>query len=146
MNLRRISEDIFRVNNFKKDDYQQMKLIPRAFAKFHHEIAKFTRPEENYDSDDVMMTSCDHNDEDNDKPMFDSESNIQWPPIEISVIKNRFSICSRMHQKQGWLTLELYKDNLPFGQVYQVNKRKWFKNPTHVKCLMSKYAKMYNSR
>ena len=122
------------MNNFKKDDYQQMKLIPRAFAKFHHEIAKFTRPEENYDSDDVMMTSCDHNDEDNDKPMFDSESNIQWPPIEISVIKNRFSICSRMHQKQGWLTLELYKDNLPFGQVYQVNKRKWFKNPIHVKC------------
>jgi len=46
------------------------------------------------------------------------------PPIEISVIKNRFSICSQRHQKQGWLTLELYKNNLPFGQVYQVNKSK----------------------
>ena len=103
-----------------------MKLIPRAFAKFHQEIAKFTRPEENYDSDDVMMTSCDHKE---DVIKTDLENNIQMaPPIEISVIKNRFSICSRMHQKQGWLTLELYKNNLPFGQVYQVNKRKRFKN------------------
>ena len=102
-----------------------MKLIPRAFAKFHQEIAKFTRPEENYDSDDVMMTSCDHKE---DVIKTGLENNIQMaPPIEISVIKNRFSICSRMHQKQGWLTLELYKNNLPFGQVYQVNKRKWFK-------------------
>ena len=106
-----------------------MKLLPRAFAKFHQEISKFTRPEENYDSDDVMMTSCDHNDEDNVKSLCDREDNIQMaPPIEISVIKNRFSICSRRHQKQGWLTLELYKNNLPFGQVYQVNKRKWFES------------------
>ena len=123
VNLRKIGENNL-CEKLQKDDYQQMKLMPRAFAKFHQEIAKFTRPEENYDSDDVMMTSCNHNDEENDKPVtFDRENNIEWPPIEISVIKNRFSICSGRHQKQGWLTLELYKDNLPFGQVYQVNKR-----------------------
>jgi len=104
-----------------------MKLIPPAFAKFHQEISKFTRPEESYDSDsdDVMMTACDQTHDDNANHACDRVINNTGAPINIPVIKNRFSIYSfNRHQKRGWLTLELYKNNLPFGQVYQVDKSK----------------------